>query len=90
MKNTEKIRILDDVIFNLSIYQERVVLMTDYIDQEYFELKDDDEKLYCFYRTEIMFDILLDYITLINEKLTETREMIREWRTTDGEGGGES
>lgn len=80
MKDSEKIRILDDVILNLEINQERAAVMADSIDQGYFDLTDDQHKLYYFGKTGIKFDILQDYIIWMGDQLNEARKMLREWR----------
>ena len=58
MKDSEKIRILDDEIMNLEIIHERIKLMGDNIDQYYFSLNDDYCKLHNYHKSKIELDII--------------------------------
>lgn len=88
MKDSEKIRKLDDMIFNLAIDYERAAVMADEIGQSYFDLNDDYSKLCYFGKTGVEFAILSDYVIRIGDQLTEVKKMIREWRGSCEEKGG--
>lgn len=79
MKDSEKIRILDDMILSLEAAQEKAAVMINTLDQDYFSLNKDCDKLYFFDRAETQHNILLDYVFQIGEKLYEARKMLSEW-----------
>ena len=80
MKDSEKIRILDDEIMNLEIIHERIKLMGDNIDQDYFSLNDDYCKLHYFDKAKIESDIISDYVSQMSDRLKKIRRMLREWK----------
>lgn len=80
MKDSEKIRILDDMILSLEVASEKAAVMINTLDQDYFSLNRDCDKLYFFDKAVIQNEILLDYVFQIGDKLGEARKMLREWR----------
>lgn len=80
MKDSEKIRILDDTILFLEVAHEKATVMINTLDQDYFSLNKDCDKLYLFDKAVTQNEILLDYVFQIGDKLGETRKMLREWR----------
>lgn len=79
MKDSEKIRILDDKILALEAANEKVDVMINALDQDYFSLDKDGDKLYFFDRAVTQHNILMDYVWQIGNTLAEAREMLREW-----------
>lgn len=88
MDDSKKLRTLSDMIFNLSIDQERAAVIADEIDQNYFELDDDSYKILSFEKTGIEFDILEDYIIRMGDALDEINKMLCAWRLQCDEKGG--
>ena len=88
MDDSTNLRVLSDMVFNLSIDQERAAVIADEINQDYFGLDDDYYKIYFFKKTGIEFDILEDYIIRMGEALNEINEMLRAWRIQSDEKGG--
>ena len=88
MEDSGKIRILSDMIFNLSIAQERAAVIAAEIDQGYFELDDDSSKILFYTKAGIEFDILEDYIGRMGEAIKEINEMIHVFgKRCDKKGG---
>lgn len=79
MKDSEKIRILDDTILSLEVAHEKAAVMINALDQDYFSLNEACDKLYFFDRADTQCDILLDYVFQIGDMLDEARKMLREW-----------
>lgn len=79
MKDSEKIRILDDTILALEAANEKAAVMINALDQDYFSLDKDGDKLYFFDKAETQCNILLDYICQIGDMLYETRKKLSEW-----------
>lgn len=79
MKDSEKIRMLDDGIMDLEIANERITVMVDRVDREYFDLRDDYCKLHYFAEAKIEFDIISDYVIRMGNELKKYRRMLREW-----------
>lgn len=86
--DSTNLRLLSDMIFNLSIDQERAAVIADEIDQNYFELDDDSCKCLFFEKTGIEFDILEDYIIRMGKALNEINKMLCAWRIQSDEKGG--
>ena len=83
MKDSEKIRILDDGITDLAIVHEKIAVMVDRIDQEYFNLRDDYCKLHYFAEAKIELDIISDYVIRMGNELKKNRRMLQEWKGTN-------
>lgn len=79
MKDSEKIRILDDTILALEVANEKAAVMINALDQDYFSLNEACDKLYFFNKAETQCNILLDYICQIGDTLYETRKKLSEW-----------
>lgn len=88
MDDSKKLRILSDMIFNLSVDHERAAVIADEIDQNYFELDDDSYKILSFEKTGIEFDILEDYIIRMGDALDKINKMLCAWRMQSDEKGG--
>ena len=74
----EKINKLDDLIFEMELNQEKAHAMAFLIDQDYFDLKEDNIKLFYFDKTSIEHDILFDYVFKNVQLLNEARELLNE------------
>lgn len=85
MKDFETIKKLDDLILDLEISQEKANVISDDIDQGYFDLNDDGYKLYRFCHASTEFGILRDYIIQIGGTLKKIRGMLLEWRGEKGD-----
>lgn len=83
MKDSEKIRILDDTILSLEIANEKAAVMVNALDQDYFSLNEDCDKLYFFDKAVTQHNILMDYVWQIGNTLDEARKMLREWKAEE-------
>lgn len=81
MKDSEKVLKLDDMITAMEIAHERAFVMATMIDLGYFDLTEDDLKLYSFSDTSVKFDILYDYMVQSRNLLHEARKTLRAWNT---------
>lgn len=79
MKDSEKIRILDDTILSLEAASEKAAVMINALDQDYFSLNEDGDKIYFFDRAVTQHNILTDYVWQIGNMLNEARKMLSEW-----------
>lgn len=78
MTEKEKLRELDDLIADMETYQERAIVMISILDQDYYDLKEDNFKLYYFEKASTEHDILFDYVSRNVELLKRARELLNE------------
>lgn len=76
MMDSDKLMKLDDLIAEIEINQERANTMASIIDQDYFELDNDNCKILYFKTAGIELDILSDYVWRNMELLNKARELL--------------
>ena len=76
MEDKEKIRNIDDLTLDLEVSHERARVMVSNIDQYYFDLKEDNFKLFYFEHYGIEFGILAEYVYKMGDQLKEIRELL--------------
>lgn len=76
MMDIDKLMKLDDLITEIEINQERANAMASIIDQDYFELDNDNCKILYFKKAGIEHDILSDYVWKNVELLNKARELL--------------
>lgn len=72
----EKMIEISNRLQELSIFQERAFTICDEINQDYFDLDKDVDKLLYFERYRIMNDILFDYLVRMDEQIGNLQRFI--------------
>lgn len=76
MMDIDKLMKLDDLIAEIELNQERANTMASIIDQDYFELDNDNCKIFYFKKAGIEHDILSDYVWKNMELINKARELL--------------
>lgn len=84
-ENTRQWVEIDNLILEMEVNQEKAFTMSSLIDQEYFDLDNDQHKLYYFDKASTYMDILHDYVYANVALLEKAREFLRNRRDESAE-----